>query len=164
METSLSKFQNFYRTKYLQIMTNRLGFAQLEATSAEELISMTMQFLFDTQIGYHDFFIQLRQQFHPHWREDSSKILSNLTIDHGEHGTRELSNDQAELLAAWRSLYHHHLIRLPEVELEAMGDRLKQHNPTTILLRPEIEAVWERITIEDDWQPFYDLCKRLRAL
>jgi uncharacterized protein YdiU (UPF0061 family) len=37
-----------------------------------------------------------------------------------------------------------------------MGDRLKQHNPTTILLRPEIEAVWERITIEDDWQPFYD--------
>jgi hypothetical protein len=36
-------------------MTNRLGFAQLDGTSAEELISMTMQFLFDTQIGYHDF-------------------------------------------------------------------------------------------------------------
>ncbi|AFY71082.1 UPF0061 protein ydiU [Thalassoporum mexicanum PCC 7367] len=164
MEASLTKFQNFYRAEYIKIMTNRLGFAELEPTSAEELISMTMQFLFDTQIGYHDFFIQLRQAFHPHWQQDSSKILSDLTIDNGADVTKALTDEQAEQLTAWRSLYHHHLIRLPEDELIKMGDRLRQHNPTTVLLRPEIEAVWERITEEDNWQPFYELCDRLRAI
>jgi serine/tyrosine/threonine adenylyltransferase len=37
-----------------------------------------------------------------------------------------------------------------EEEMVAIAARLKQANPTTILFRSEIEAVWERITEEDD--------------
>ena len=49
-----------------------------------------------------------------------------------------------------------------------MGDRSKpcqtlaQHNPDIVPVRPEIEAIWEPITLHDDWQPFYDLLKRIQ--
>jgi serine/tyrosine/threonine adenylyltransferase len=48
--------------------------------------------------------------------------------------------------------------------MDAIAQRLIQHNPLKILLRPEIEAVWEHITLEDDWQPFYNLVEQIQAL
>ena len=43
-----------------------------------------------------------------------------------------------------------------------MADCLRRHNPEQSLLRPTIEAVWEAIAIEDNWEPFYELVKRLQ--
>jgi serine/tyrosine/threonine adenylyltransferase len=155
MEAGLAKFQEHYRAAYCEIMLNRLGLEQLSPQEAEEIITLTLQFLSSTQMGYHDFFIALRQQFDRSWREDSTRILSQLELEPG--------NENKQILENWRSLYYQYLIRMPETEIVAIAARLKQHNPTTILLRPAIESVWERITLEDDWQPFYDLVAGIQA-
>jgi uncharacterized protein YdiU (UPF0061 family) len=41
--------------------------------------------------------------------------------------------------------------------------QLRRTNPKTILLRPAIEAIWEPITLSDDWEPFYQLLQNLQA-
>jgi serine/tyrosine/threonine adenylyltransferase len=155
MEVGLVKFQEHYRAAYCEIMLNRLGLEQLSPQEAEEIITLTLQFLSSTQMGYHDFFIALRQQFDRSWREDNTNILSRLDL--------ELSDQSKQILENWRSLYYQYLIRMPEAEMAAIAERLKRHNPTTILLRLEIESVWERITLDDDWQPFYDLVAAIQA-
>ncbi len=156
MEAGLATFKEHYQAAYCGIMLNRLGLEQLSPQEAEEIITLTIQFLGSTQMGYHDFFIALRQQFDRSWREDITRILSQLDL--------ELSDQNKQILENWRSLYYQYLIRMPEEEMTAIADRLKQHNPTTILLRPEIESVWERIALEDNWQPFYDLVSGIQAL
>ena len=45
----------------------------------------------------------------------------------------------------WLELYHRVLSDLPESELKVVGNNLARFNPQTILLRPQIEAVWETI-------------------
>ncbi|NJM27841.1 MAG: YdiU family protein, partial [Pseudanabaena sp. RU_4_16] len=156
LEAGLAKFKEHYREAYCGIMLNRLGLEQLAPAEAEEIITLTLQFVGSTQMGYHDFFIALRQQFDRLWRVDRANILDRVDW--------ELSDEHKQILENWRSLYYQYLIRMPEEEMEAIAARLKQHNPTTILLRPEIESVWERITLEDNWQPFYDLVAGIQAL
>ena len=155
MEAGLAKFKQHYREAYCGIMLNRLGLEQLSPQEAEEIITLTLQFLGSTQMGYHGFFIALSQQFDRSWREDLTHILSQLDL--------ELSDENKQILETWRSLYYQYLIRMPESEMVAIAARLKQYNPTTILLRPEIESIWERITLEDNWQPFYDLVASIQA-
>jgi uncharacterized protein YdiU (UPF0061 family) len=156
LEAGLAKFKEHYREEYCRIMLNRLGLEQLPPSEAEEIIILTMQFIGSTQKGYHDFFIALRRDFDRSWRADRSNILNKVNW--------ELSDEQKQILENWRSLYHHYLIRMPEEEMDAIAARLRQANPTTILLRPDIEAVWDKITEEDDWQPFYSLIKSIQAL
>ena len=59
--------------------------------------------------------------------------------------------------------------RLPSIanpsaiaEMENIAQQLKQANPTIIFLRPKIEELWERITVDDDWQPLYDAIAQLK--
>ena len=42
-----------------------------------------------------------------------------------------------------------------------MAERLQQYNPQQNLIRSVIESVWEPITLEDNWQPFYDLLQQI---
>jgi uncharacterized protein YdiU (UPF0061 family) len=156
LEAGLAKFKEHYRAAYCQIMLNRLGLEQLSPQEAEEIITITLQFLGSTQMGYHDFFVLLRERFDRSWREDMTHILNPLDV--------ELNDENKQILDKWRSLYHQYLIRMPEDEMAAIAERLREYNPTAILLRPEIEAVWDRITEEDDWQPFYDLIKRIQTV
>lgn len=156
MESGLTKFKEHYREAYCGIMLNRLGFEQLSPQEAEEIITLTLQFLSSTQMGYHEFFNALKQQFDRSWREDITRIFSQLDL--------ELSDQNKQILENWRSLYYQYLIRMPEAEMVEIAARLKQHNPTTILLRPEIESVWERIAQEDDWQAFNDLVANIQAM
>lgn len=155
MEAGLSAFPEHYFNAYTQCMVQKLGFAQLPAETAATLITETLKFLLKTQIGYHSFFIALREQFVPQWREDAGLILANLTVME--------SADQAAALDAWRGIYFRTLLDLPDSELPAIAQRLRQCNPATVLLRPAIEAVWEPIAEEDNWQPFYELLQRLQA-
>lgn len=147
MDAALGQFWEHYAVEYRQLMVHRLGFENLPAPEAEELLKFTVQFLQETQIGYHDFFVELRQQFSREWRDDGSKIFAD--------------KEPNKLLDAWRDFYYHLLQTLSTDELDEMGERLRQKNPEQGLIRPVIESVWESITVEDNWQPFYDLIDRI---
>ena len=160
LEAGLEGYEARYRATYRQRMLNRLGFGDLgydhlPIESADELLESTLRLLSETEVGYHEFFAQLRQQFQPQWREDAQLIFSAVM----EHSDPEA----AQCLDQWRKLYQCCLTHLTNDEIDQVAQRLKCHNPLTVLVRPEIEAVWEPIAIDDNWQPFYDLLKQLRT-
>lgn len=154
MEALLDKFGDYYYAAYRQRMLNKLGLAQLPIPEADELLGLTIQLLMDTQVGYHTFFLELTKQFERTWREDSDRILPQTTF--------MPTTEATENLLAWRKLYQRILMSFPESEMKNIKERLRQTNPATVLLRPEIEAVWEKITHEDNWVPFYDLVQRVQ--
>jgi uncharacterized protein YdiU (UPF0061 family) len=153
MEAALTKFEEHYYLTYRQLMLNKLGFEQLQDSQAEELLRLTIQFLKDSQMGYHAFFAELAQQFEQIWRDDVGQILSREPF---------LQSTEQLLLTKWRELYHHILQDLSTDELEDVAQRLRDQNPKTALLRPVIEEVWDAIAQEDNWQPFYNLVQRLQ--
>ena len=160
LDLGLAKFKDFYRQEYTLKMSLRLGLEVSMPTAVapielEELISLTLQFLAETQMGYHDFFISLKTSFNLNWREDYQNI--SLGIE------ENLTTDQSDILQKWRSLYHHLLTQMPNQQMSEVSKKLQDYNPSKFLLRPEIEAVWEKITLDDDWQPFYQLIKEIQA-
>jgi serine/tyrosine/threonine adenylyltransferase len=155
LETALKAYGGDYATAYRLRMLQRLGFEQLGVVESEELIYLTLEFLYKSQISYHQFFAELRQQFSALWRADAGHVFQDNNL---------LTAEKFQALEPWRSLYHRLLKNQPETELAAIADRLQRHNPLTVIVRPEIEAVWEAISAEDNWQPFYALLKRLQTL
>ncbi|MEM1172693.1 MAG: YdiU family protein [Cyanobacteria bacterium P01_H01_bin.35] len=147
MRSALEKFDDFYLHEYRELMIRRLGFEQLSEVEAEKLLQLTIKMLTDSQVGYHDFFLELRQKFSPQWRDDISLIFANF--------------EKPELIDPWRQYYYHLLQGYSNNELKEMGERLQQYNPQQSLIRPVIESVWEPITLEDNWLPFYDLLQRI---
>ena len=187
MEAALTQFEAHYLAVYRQRMLRRLGFEEsleISADVSDRLLRLTLRLLWESKVSYHDFFSSLRQQFSPQWRQgvqhifsdaldptlQSSALSSKQSSEQSKEKAGELSDDpanaqQALAVAAfeeWRQFYHQILTSLPEAETEAIAQRLAQHNPTTVLIRPEIEAVWEAIATDNDWQPFYGLVNRLR--
>jgi uncharacterized protein YdiU (UPF0061 family) len=61
----------------------------------------------------------------------------------------------------WLQLYHQALSTIPVSELKV--DIMTKSNPQTILLRPQIEAIWEPIAQENNWELFYELLGKIRA-
>lgn len=147
MAEALTAFDEAYHRHYRDLMVRRLGLSDLGEEDAEELVECTVTVLRDNDVAYHDFFTQLRQQYRPQWREDEAAIFPRA--------------EPAQTLQPWRLLYHRLLQGLSSDELQQVGDRLQAANPLVIPVRPEIEAVWEPITNEDNWQPFYDLLDRI---
>ncbi|NEN89913.1 MAG: YdiU family protein [Okeania sp. SIO3H1] len=147
MRASLDEFDDVYLLEYRKLMINRLGFEELPETDAEKLLQLTIKLLENSQVGYHDFFLELRKEFSPHWRDDVNQIFADF--------------EQSELIEPWRQYYYHLLQTYSNDELKAMAERLKQYNPQQSLIRPIIESVWEPITVEDNWEPFYDLLKQI---
>jgi uncharacterized protein YdiU (UPF0061 family) len=107
-------------------------------------------------LGYHDFFSLLTQEFCADWQDDFSQICKTEGLPKFE-GWRKL------YLESWQQLYHHYLQTLSPQQLDEMKARLKRYNPTVVPLRPQIEAVWEPIFVEDNWEPFYSLLKRIKT-
>ncbi len=155
MEAGLGEFGKHYYRNYRHLMLNKLGFEQLPESEESELLRLTIQFLQDTQVGYHAFFAELAQQFDKSWRDDVSQIMSRESFWE--------SDAQYSSIADWRNLYHHLLQNLSVDQLKDMSALLRDKNPQTALLRPVIEAVWEPITQEDNWEPFYELLRKLQA-
>jgi uncharacterized protein YdiU (UPF0061 family) len=155
MAAGLAKFDEYYYRAYRQLMLNKLGFEQLPEPQAEELFGLTIRFLKDSQIGYHAFFAELAQQFDSSWRDDVGQIFSQASF-------LQSAEPLSSLLGSWRDLYHHLLQSLPTDELETIKKRLQEKNPKTALLRPVIEEVWDAIAQDDNWQPFYELLKRIQ--
>ena len=153
LESGLAMFKDAYRREYTDRFCLRLGLEPPQIVAdpiLEALITLTLQFLAETQMGYHDFFINLKNSFEPSWRHD----LAAITFA----GEPEAHWD---IWCSWRSLYQRYLQQTPDID--SVGDRLRKYNPTKALVRSEIEAVWEKINVEDDWQPFYQLIKDIQA-
>ncbi|WP_083500667.1 protein adenylyltransferase SelO [Picosynechococcus sp. PCC 73109] len=144
LATGLVNYEIEYEQTYRQLMLEKLGLRDLPEDLGADLFAATLALLEETQTGYHDFFYQLRVQFNHAWRSHSSTILEN-------------SDLSGPLFEQWQGLYQRALQEIPEPELAQIGDRLISQNPKTALLRPVIESVWEPITTENNWQPFYDL-------
>jgi len=155
MEAALAKFDEHYYLTYRQLMLNKLGFEQLPEPEADDLLGVTVQFLNDSQVGYHAFFWELAQHFDPSWRDDASQIFNQASFLQ--------SAEQPLSLGKWRELYHHLLQSVSATQMEDIAKRLQDKNPKTALLRPVIEEVWEAIAQEDNWEPFYELLKRIQA-
>ncbi|MGQ4647025.1 protein adenylyltransferase SelO family protein [Lyngbya aestuarii] len=155
MTAALTKFGEYYYLNYRQLMLYKLGFEHLPEQEADQLLQLTIEFLADSQVAYHGFFAELAQQFDLGWRDDPSKIFNQASFVQ--------SDEQLSLLAGWRELYHHILQNCSIDEMEKIAQRLQNHNPQTALLRPVIEEVWQAITTENNWQPFYDLLRRIQA-
>jgi serine/tyrosine/threonine adenylyltransferase len=154
LEAGLAQFEQHYQRFYRQRMLNKLGFNQVTIEPAETLLQQTLQLLQETQMGYHDFFLALRQQFNQSWRSDANQIFADAI----EPGTEPIA-----CFDRWRQTYHQTLVNLPEDQMSDVASLLGHHNPNLVLLRPEIEAVWEPIVVEDDWQPFNRLVEELRG-
>ena len=154
LDAGLADYHSHYHAAYSQRMLQRLGFEGLPPQLGDDLLSATLQLLAQSEISYHDFFLQLRQQFTLPWRDEASMILAD---------TLPLTTDgEQELLDQWRSLYHHALNQYAIEHMETVTKRLNQHNPDIVPIRPEIEAIWEPIVTDDNWQPFYGLIKRIQ--
>ena len=165
MEQALEKFEALHHQSYQQRMLRKLGFEvsveqlsgeqlsidQPSIAIADELLQRTLKFLWESKIGYHEFFKALRLQFDPGWRE-----LVKFSVD------SPLASDAATTcFEQWCEFYQQILASLPASEMTTVAQRLRQHNPLTVIIRPEIEAVWEPITQEDNWTPFYALLERI---
>ncbi|MEB3226599.1 MAG: YdiU family protein [Synechococcus sp.] len=149
LATGLVNYEIEYEQTYRQLMLEKLGLRDLPEPLGADLHGATLALLEETQMGYHDFFYQLAAQFNHAWRSHSNTILENTDLS-------------GSLFEKWQGLYQRALQEIPETELAQIGDRLQQNNPKTALLRPVIESIWEPITTENDWQPFYDLLSAIQ--
>ncbi|MFH7027874.1 MAG: YdiU family protein [Heteroscytonema crispum UTEX LB 1556] len=155
MEAGLAKFDDFYHAEYRSLMLKKLGFEELLSPEAEELLKATIEFLKHYPISYHHFFADMASSFSSKWRDSASVILSDSEIGQ--------SLGASELFVNWSGIYHRLLTNLTTDEMEKVGQCLTRHNPKTVLLRPVIESIWEPITQEDNWQPFYDLVGKIQT-
>ncbi len=154
MEATLETFPQIYTQYYHQQMLRKLGFERLPFLETEELIDLTLQLLFLTKVGYHQFFLALKQRFSRPWREDADYILHDLEF--------LVSGEEVAILKRWCWLYHQLLLERSPKQLEDIAQRLQQANPTLVLLKSEIESVWQSISEADNWQPFIKLLEQLR--
>lgn len=155
LTTALAKFEEYYFPHYKQLMLRKLGLEGAATPEKDELLASTLQLLSDSQVGYHQFFFELSQAFERRWVNDLNLVLSEAEL-------------RQEVVAnsgyhKWLELYHRVLSNLSELEFRAVGDRLAKSNPQTILLRPQIEAVWDPIAGSNDWAPFNQLLDRIRS-
>jgi uncharacterized protein YdiU (UPF0061 family) len=155
MEVGLSSFDESYYREYQSLMLKKLGFEQLQDPQKEELLNLTIQFLQDSQVGYHQFFAAMARTFSSKWRDEPGLVMAASDLVPAI-GTSEIFDN-------WCILYHKLLNNFSLEQIDTIAQTLARHNPSAILLRPVIEAIWEPITQEDNWQPFYDLVKQIQA-
>jgi uncharacterized protein YdiU (UPF0061 family) len=155
MSATLAKFEEYYFPYYKQLMLQKLGLDGAQTPARDELLVATLQLLSDTQVGYHQFFFELAQAFDRRWRHDRNVILNETELMPEIMANSGYQN--------WLQLYHRVLSELPESAIATVGDTLTRSNPQTILLRPQIEAIWEPISQDNNWEPFYSLVEKIRS-
>jgi serine/tyrosine/threonine adenylyltransferase len=155
MTTALANFEGYYFPHYKKLMLQKLGLEGETNPVRDELLVATLQLLTDTQVGYHQFFFELSQAFKLRWKKDVNSVLNETELM-----PEIVSNSSYQ---NWLQLYHQALSSITKSEFDSVESILTKSNPQTILLRPQIEAIWEPITQENNWEPFYDLLTKIRA-
>jgi uncharacterized protein YdiU (UPF0061 family) len=136
-------------------MLKKLGFEDLQLAEADEFLRLTITFLHDSQVGYHQFFADLAATFSSKWRDDPAFVMNGSELSPALGKSATFDN--------WCFLYHQILNHFDPEQMDKIHQTLIEANPKTALLRPVIESVWERITEDDNWQPFYDLVETLQT-
>jgi uncharacterized protein YdiU (UPF0061 family) len=155
MEVGLASFDEDYHTEYKSLMLKKLGFETLPDPEATELLNLTIQFLQESQVGYHQFFSQMAHTFSSEWRDEPGLVMESSDIVPAT-GTSAIFDN-------WCIFYHKILNNFHPNQMQAIANNLARNNPKTVLLRPVIESVWEPIAQEDNWQPFYELIRRIQS-
>ncbi len=154
MAERLEKFGPLFQTAYIEAMIQRLGLPQLGLPQATQIVQATAEFLAQSQVGYSEFFVELRQQFSPLWRVDPGHILAESEL---------VKSVKPEILSPWQTAYFQALNHLPEAELPQIKANLAKFNALVVMTRPTIERVWAAISEQDDWQPFNQLVTEIQA-
>lgn len=154
LDAGLTEFDEHFLGSYNQLMLQKLGINAAPVSEPDELVKLTVQLLRETQVGYHAFFSNLTELFAQQFQHEPNAILTENTFWQ--------SAEAAEVVNSWRSLYHRLVSDLSEEERKENLNVMSDRNPQTVLLRPQIEAIWEPIAQEDNWQPFYELVKQIQ--
>ncbi|MEO1393238.1 MAG: YdiU family protein [Cyanobacteria bacterium J06634_5] len=157
MAAGMARYQPKYAEVYCDRFLAKLGFSEqskLMPTDGRDLIAATLTLLEETRVSYPDFFATLTQSFTLKWQKDESLILKS-TLETSEPAA-------AQQLEKWKKAYHYSLNQLSTEQMSDVQQCLSKANPKTVLLRPKIEAIWEPITEEDNWEPFYELLKKVQ--
>ena len=154
MTSALAKFENYYFASYKELMFQKLGLEGESTPLWDELLVATLQLLTDTQVGYHQFFYELTQAVQHRQKQDDSNLKED------EFSTEIVSSSSYQ---PWLQLYQQALENSPEMQRDSISDVMIRSNPRTILLRPQIEAIWEPIAQENNWEPFNTLLAKIRA-
>ncbi|MCC5655430.1 YdiU family protein [Nostoc sp. XA010] len=162
MEAGLAMFAEYYQAEYSSLMLKKLGFEDLPHPEALKLLNLTIEFLKDSQVGYHQFFYEMARTFSSKWRDDPGFVMNGSDIV-PVPGASGFFDD-------WCILYHKILNDLESdvydglrLRIDGIAQTLAVNNPKTALLRPVIESIWEAIAQEDNWQPFYELIKAIQS-
>ena len=150
LQVGLANFNDYYEQYYQDLILKKLGLTKIDSDLGGKLVEKTVELLKDSQYGYHQFFIDLTTQFNYGWQSDDRLILENSDLNSAHRQT-------------WQKLYHQALAKLSEEDLTQVQNTLKQYNPRIVPVRPIIEAIWEPITTENNWQPFDDLLQQIKA-
>ncbi|MGK7957570.1 MAG: YdiU family protein [Crocosphaera sp.] len=149
LETALNHFDDYYQAAYTQEMLKKLGLSGL-IEEGKALVDVTVDALKKSQVGYHQFFIDLMTQINRGWWQDKATILENSNLSETHWQT-------------WRQLYHKTLSQISPEQIDKISETMSQSNSKIPLLRPQIETVWEAIANENNWQPFNQLVKEIQA-
>ncbi|MBW4612785.1 MAG: YdiU family protein [Desmonostoc vinosum HA7617-LM4] len=155
LEAGLASFHQDYHAEYKALMLKKLGFIELQHPQADELLHLTIAFLQESQVGYHQFFYEMARTFSSKWRDEPAFVLNNSDVVPAL-GTSAIFDN-------WCILYHKILNDFDPENMNAIAQTLAEQNPQTALLRPIIESVWDAIAQEDNWQSFYDLLQRIQS-
>ncbi|MEH1773142.1 MAG: YdiU family protein [Nostoc sp.] len=162
METGLAKFDEYYQAEYSSLMLKKLGFVELPHSQAQELLNLTIEFLKESQVGYHQFFYEMARTFSSKWRDEPGFVMNSSDI--------VPVPSASGIFDDWCILYHKILNDLEcdvydglRLRIDIIAQTLAANNPKTALLRPVIESIWESIAQEDNWQPFYELIKAIQS-
>ncbi|MEL6604502.1 MAG: YdiU family protein [Cyanobacteria bacterium J06614_10] len=157
MEAGLAQYQPKYAEVFCDRTLKKLGFTEalsLSRALRHTLLTATLDLLEQTRVSYTDFFATLTRQFTPEWRTDETLILAP-TLKNSDP-------EAAAQLQRWRQVYQQCLAKLPAEKMTDIQTCLQTTNPMVVLHRPLIESVWEPITEEDNWEPFYKLVKKIQ--
>ncbi len=158
LETGLATYDDAFRRAYADRMMNRLGLADLTPEQSADLLRLTSQLLYGSQVNYPEFFANLRRGFRATWLEDVTAIDPiHLGLD-PDALPKERPGLEDGQFEQWRDRYHLALINQDPAQVQS---RLVCHNPLTVPTRPVIEKIWEPIAESDDWSGFYDLMERI---
>ncbi|NBD31756.1 MAG: YdiU family protein [Cyanobacteria bacterium] len=155
LDLGLANFESHYEATYRQLMAEKLGLVSLSSDDTQILVETTVNLLQDSQVPYHRFFAELGNWFSPQWREYPDLILENAEF------IQQLQK-HSSLWENWQKIYQGLLKQCNDDELQQVGLRLQAKNPQTALLRPVIESVWEPISLDNEWDPFYALLEQIR--
>ncbi|NET70220.1 MAG: YdiU family protein [Sphaerospermopsis sp. SIO1G2] len=155
LQHGLSKFSKYYRIEYRHLMLKKLGFEDSSFPEADDLLELTITFLQESKINYHQFFADMARTFSIKWRDEPGLVMNGSEIVPAGGALVAFDN--------WCILYHKILNNFAPEQIEVIAQTLTKYNPQANLLRPVIEEIWQPIVEADNWQPFYDLVRQFQC-